>query len=236
MRWSGVVLIIFVMASTAWAQVGGTAGGTVVGVPVAATLAPIPYGFSNSVIDHNGRLLLFSVTYEYPTLTPGQAIPVRFPPTVKTRVTIIDNNVIKGDYTYGGSFQIIGVGRYAVYAINNDYQIGVMSAQAPFSMTRSLVAFGPLFPASQTLPSLDLSVPAEVKVSAVGDDGPGSAPDTIAIVESVPTPLILTPTGVPAGAVSPLPPTPVRQRTVEMFQYNGGQSFTPPTPVPIPIP
>ena len=98
MRLFSIVLIVFVMASTALAQTDPPAVGTVVGTPVAAGLAPIPYGFSNSVIDHNGRLLLFSVTYEYPTLTPGQATPVRFPPTVKTRVTIIDGNAIKGDF------------------------------------------------------------------------------------------------------------------------------------------
>ena len=117
-----------------------------------------------------------------------------------------------------------------------------MSAQAPISpisAVRQLVVFGPSFPASQKLPSLDLPLPAEVKASAVGDDAKG-APDTIAIVESVAIALWFAPpgavTGAPAGTVSPLPPTPMRQRTVEMFQYDGGAAFTPPTPVPIPIP
>src|SRR5438128_11014765 len=59
-------------------------------------VASIPYGFSNSVIDHNRRLIIFDTTYTYPPwlMPAGSMSPLsfRFPPSVKTRVTIFGND------------------------------------------------------------------------------------------------------------------------------------------------
>src|SRR5207237_2689892 len=116
--------------------------------------------------------------YEYPSLSSGQPVVFRVPPTVKTRVTIIENDgITKHDSTYNGSFQIVNAGRYAVYAIVTAYAASGTSMQAPIVITRSLVALGPSFP---TLPSIDVTAQAQVKVSTVGD---GTAPDMIAVVE-----------------------------------------------------
>ena len=227
MRWSTVVFLVFVTAGTAVAQVNDTAGTVVSRIPVVMPpIAPIPYGFSNSVIDHKGRLLIFDVTYEYPTLAPGQAVPFRFPPTVKTRVTIIENDgTTKHDSTYSGTFQVVGTGRYAVYAIVTDYGVSGTSMQAPIMITRRLVALGLPFP---TLPSIDVSTQAQVKVSAVGDDG---APDMIATVDSAPVPVMLPPTGI----MAPMPSIPGQPRMLQMFQFDG-TSFKPVTPTPVPVP
>src|SRR5207245_1812456 len=67
---------------------------------------------------------------------------------------------------------------------------------------RWLVPLGPSFP---NFPSLEVPSQAEVKVSAVGDDG---APDTIAFVDIPSSPRILEPT----GAVIPTA-VPTRLRT-----------------------
>jgi hypothetical protein len=152
------------------------------------TIAPvppvtsIPYGLSNSVIDHSGRLVIFDTTYTYPPLpmAPGtmSPLPFRFPPTVKTRVTIVGTNpAFKGDSEVDGFFQVVGVGRNAVYAIVSNYTVGVGTTQSPiaYSLTRRLVAIGPPFP---TVPSMDLLPRTDVKV---GDDG---VLDSIALIDT----------------------------------------------------
>src|SRR5438309_1479930 len=101
MRLIGIVSVVCLVAFAAAAQV----------VPVAA---PVFYGFRNSVIDHNGRVVVFDASYIYPPALAVDAIPVRFPPTVTTRVTVIESSAaIKHDAQYEGTFQIVGVGRYA---------------------------------------------------------------------------------------------------------------------------
>src|SRR5437879_4561606 len=214
MRWFAVPFIALFTANIATAQVDDAAAGASVGIPVGtpipvAPIAPVPYGLSNSVIDHNGRLLVFDVTYQYPSPLPGQPgqpVDFRFPPTRTTRVTIIESDASrKRDAQYPGAFQVVGVGRYAVYALVTDYIVGTMFAQAPISIARRLVALSSSFP---TLPSLDVPLQADVKVSAVGDDG---TPDTIALVDITPSPLIFDPTKetvIPAAI-------PTRQRTVQ---------------------
>src|SRR5215510_1915125 len=94
-------------------------------------------------------------------------------------------------------FQVTGVGRYAVYALVNDYVASATPTQAP-TFLRRLVALGPLFP---TLPSVDVPFQAQVKVSAVGDD---SALDAIAVVDNRPNPPILAP------ADTTMPSIPIR--------------------------
>lgn len=178
-------------------------------------VASIPYGFSNSVIDHNGRLIIFDTTYTYPPLPmPAGSmspLPFRFPPSVKTRVTIVGNDPApKRDSDVDGFFQVIGVGRYAVYAIVSNYAFaGVATTQSPIatSLTRRLVALGPLFP---TVPSMDLSLQTDVKVSLVGDD---SALDSVALIDTA------------------APNT----HTVQLFQSDG-KAFTHVTTAPVKIP
>ena len=215
MRWSAVLLIVFLSAAVGFAQIA----------------QPISYGFSSSVIDHNGRVLVFDGSYLY-TLPPVKdvvqpvAIPIAYPPTVRTQVTIIEADASsKQSAEYEGSFQIVGVGRYAVYAIVTNYSAATSSGQAPTS-TRQLVALGPVFP---TLPSIDVPWGTDVKISAVGDD---SAPDTIAFLPGVITPLAVSST----GTVLPVPPTPNLQRKVQIYRYNGGNSFSGPSTVTIPNP
>jgi hypothetical protein len=226
MRWFAVAFMVFVTAITAAAQVDDAAGGgsAAIAVPV-SPIASIPWGFSNSVIDHKGRLLIFDVTYQYPSLSPAQPIAFRFPPTMNTRVTIIESDASgKRDSSYSGAFQVVGVGRYAVYAVVTDYAVSATSAQAP-TVTRRLVALGPSFP---VLSSVDVPMQAQVHVSAVGDDG---APDTIAFVDSVPIPIRIA----PMDTIAPLPSTPTRQRTVQMLQFDG-TSFKALPPVTIAVP
>jgi len=199
MRLIAVVSVVCLVAVAAGAQV----------VPV----APVFYGFRNSVIDHNGRVVVFDVSYLYPPVLAVDAIPVRFPPTLTTRVTVIESSAAarKQDAQYEGTFQVVGVGRYAVYAIITNYPISTLLPQAAPSITRQLVAIGPSFP---TLPSVDIPLQSDVKVSPVGDDG---VLDTIAFVDNTITPLL----GVATGSVEPLPPTPVQRRTVQMYQSDG---------------
>ena len=212
MRWCLIVFVFSLSAVVAMAQVA-----------VAPAPIPISYGFSNSAIDHNGRVLIFDTTYSYTPLLDVQLIPVRFPPTVTTRVTVIASDASgKQDSQYDGIFEVVGVGRYAVYAIITNYAIVSASGQSPVSPTRQLVALGPSFP---TLPSVDIPLTATAKVSAVGDVG---APDTIAVVPNVITPLL----AVSTGTVLPLPPTPVQPRTVQMYTFDGkSQAFTALPPV-----
>ena len=218
-------LILFVAANTAAAQVDDP-GPVVEAIPAAIpTIAPIPYGFSNSVIDHSGRVWILDVTYVYPLpLANG----IRPSPTRTTRVTVIESDAkTKSTAQFNGTLQLVGVGRYAVYAVITDYPTLTTSARPaqPFGLTtRSLVALGSAFP---SLPSEAVPLQAEVKVSAVGDDG---APDTIAFVDTTAFPFILGPTG-----VTPTVTIPTRLRTVQMFQSDG-KSFTRLTPSPIPIP
>ena len=218
-------LILFVAANTAAAQVDDP-GPVVEAIPAAIpTIAPIPYGFSNSVIDHNGRLWIVDVTYEWAPLPNGFRSLTR-----TTRVTVIESDATtKRTAQFSGAFQIVGIGRQAVYAIVTDYATFPFAPSPqpviPAMVTgRWLVPLGPSFP---NFPSLEVPSQAEVKVSAVGDDG---APDTIAFVDIPSSPRILEPT----GAVIPTAVR-TRLRTVQMFQSDG-KSFTPLTPSPIPIP
>jgi len=226
MRWSTIVFWVFVTAGTAAAQVNDSGVTVVRSFPGVPPIAPIPYGLSNSVIDQKGRLLIFDVSFDYPSLSSGQPIAFRLPPTTKTKVTIIDSDgTTKHDSTYSGSFQVVGTGRYAVYAIVTDNAVSGTSTQVPLVITRRLVAVGLPFP---TLPAVDLAAQAQVKISAVSD---GAAPDVIATVNSSPVPVVLPPMGI----MGPLPSMPVQARTVQMFQFDG-TSFKPLTSAPVPAP
>jgi hypothetical protein len=239
MRWFAVAFMVFVTAITAAAQVGVVAsgvgevvGGGVRGILPVSPIAPIFYGFNNSVIDHTGRLLLFDVTYTYSSVPTGQPVVFRYPPKANTQVTIIesDGNTKRSPQPpFSGAFQVVGVGQQAVYAVVTDYSPITTSAQTP-SITRHLKALTPSFPTiNVSLPSID-DVPfqAEVKVSASGVAG---APDTIAFVDAVIAPAILG----PAATITSMPTMPIRQRTVQIYQFDG-TAFKLLTTTPITVP
>lgn len=136
--------------------------------------------------------------------------------------------MMKSGFDYDGSFQVIGVGRYAVYAISSTYSMVTSSTTSntvtatasattiAFVASRHLVALnanGGVLPQAQLLPSLEVPSRAEVKVSSVGDDG---LPDVIAFVDSVATPLIFPPIGTTA-----VPLMPVAPRTVRLWSFKG---------------
>src|SRR5438046_1425916 len=166
MRWFLAVFILFLAANTAKAQVDDPAVSVVNVIPIPT----IPSGAGNSVIDHNGRLFIFDVTFENTMILTTEGV-YRFARSAKTRVTVIESDgTTKRDGQYNGSFQIAGVGRYAVYAIVNDYAFSTATSQTPVPITiaRRLVALGPAFP---TLPSLDVPLSPDVTASAVGNVG-----------------------------------------------------------------
>ena len=217
MRLFAILFVILFAAITSAAQIAS--------FPAQVASFPVAYGFSNSVIGHDGALWIFDATYQYPppTLMPAQAIPVRFPPIVTTHITMVDSKGNKLDAPpHSGTFYVAGVGRYAVYAIITDYVVNTMGTQTPVTYTRTLVALGPAFPA--TLPSIPVPMQADVKVSAVGDDG---APDEIVFIDREITPLMLGPVTQAATSV-----TPTAQRTVQMIQSDG-KSFTSLPPITV---
>jgi hypothetical protein len=213
MWWRVLVCVLVIVAIAEAAQV---------------TSIPVPFGFSNSVIGHDGKLWIFDVTYQYSQVTPTETVATRFPPTTKTTVTQIESDASgKRSSQYDGSFQIAGVGRYAVYAIVTDSVAAPSSPNIPTSVTRHLVAMGSLFP---TLPSIDIPSQSDVKVSNVGDDG---TPDTIAFIDRVPAPLILS-TGAEVDPATTVASTAIQMRTVQMFRSDG-KSFVPLPTVIVPL-
>jgi hypothetical protein len=215
MRLFAILFVILFAAITSAAQIAS--------FPAQVASFPVAYGFSNSVIGHDGALWIFDATYQYPppTLMSAQAIPVRFPPIVTTHITMVDSKGNKLDAPpHSGTFYVAGVGRYAVYAIITDYVVNTTGTQTPVTYTRTLVALGPAFPT--TMPSIPVPMQADVKVSAVGDD---SAPDEIVFIDREITPLML---GLVTQAGDATSVTPMAQpRTVQMIQSDG-KSFTKP--------
>jgi hypothetical protein len=202
-----IVLLSIVLLMTSAAHAQTPAGvGTVLPVPI--PLPPIFSGFSNSVIDHTGNVLIFD--NGYPVLLAASLSPA------KTHVTVISaDGKTQNRYDYDGSMQILGVGDKAVYAFVNGF-VPSMTAPIGSTITRRLVALkvdasGGL-PA--TLPSIELSGNEDVKLSA----GSGAAgTDTIATIQSIFPPI-------PLGTVSPISRS---NHTVRLFTYDGGTLFVP---------
>jgi hypothetical protein len=208
MRRLVLILIVLSVASAAHAQViSSTLSG----------LIPAPfYGANNSVIDHNGNLLVFDVLYSSSMLIGPVAAS-----TMKTRVTVVSpDGTAQPPVEYPGTVQVIGAGWYAVYAILYTYP----GASAASTTTRSLVAFNvidgvPLSP----LPSIPAPTQAAVELSPARDN---TAPDLISFVDPRSNSLILTPM---AGATAPITP-----RYAQIIKYAGGASFVPGPRVPLP--
>jgi hypothetical protein len=216
-------------------------------------LSPIAYtGPATSVFDQNGNLMVFSVSYTYPN-TANQSTAMRFPPVVKTHVTVITVATgIATSFTYDGTFQIAGVGGQAVYAFVMTYPPttipappfpapggggnvpgtvsgggGTVVVPAPiaFTVNRRLVALNFLAGTlPMTLPSTDPLGYADVKISKSGDF---KGPDTIAVIDSAFLPPILT-----AGTTGSVSQT---SHSVRLFTFDG-KVFAPNKPTPIPVP
>jgi hypothetical protein len=218
--------------------------------------SPIAYtGPATSVFDQNGNLMVFSVSYTYPT-TANQSTAVRFPPVVKTHVTVITVPAgVATSFTYDGSFQIAGVGGQAVYAFITSYAPTTIPAPpiaAPggsggtvsagggtvvgggtvivptpiaYSLNRRLVALN--FIAS-TLPTTLPSIDALGYADVkISKSAVDPGLDTIAVIDSAFLPPILT-----AGTTGSVSQT---SHSVRLFTFDG-KVFAPNKPTPIPVP
>src|SRR5215471_6556701 len=109
MRRFVLIFLVFSVTSAAYPQTP-TGAGTVVS-PLPIPLPPIFSGFSNSVIDHTGNVLIFDSSY--PLLITGTLTRTTTP--AKTHVTVISSDgLTRNGYDYDGSMQILGVGDKAV--------------------------------------------------------------------------------------------------------------------------
>jgi|SRR5579883_1638867 len=165
MRRLALFLIVFSLASAAHGQVAST-GTIAVPVPQPIPLPPIFAGFSNSVLDQSGNVLIFDSSFSLLT---------------KTHVTVISSDGLsENSYDYDGSFQIIGTGRNAAYAVVSTFSTSSSTMPQRVSVSRHLVALrvvaGTL---PSTLPSVDVPTTDDVKLSAGSSD---NVLDTIAMV------------------------------------------------------
>jgi hypothetical protein len=194
------ILIGLATAGVGYGQVG-------VPIPVAT---PVPfYGLGNSVIDHNGNLIVLDLLYSYATSTTTGPIAVS---TVKTRVTVVaPDGTVKPPVEYPGTFQVLGAGWYAVYAILYTYPT-VSGGTA----TRQLIAFNivagvPLSP----LPTIDVPLRDQVQLSPARDS---TGSDIVSFVDPPADPRIASPIA----------------RLARIIKYAGGLNFVAGTPIPLP--
>ena len=221
MRFSILLLIVLSAPRAAYAQLSGTLGSYSPATPGQFGIAPVPYGPSTSVIDHNGNVLVFDVQYSY--VPPPAGAPASRPQLkTTTRLTVITpGGTALPPIQYDGAYQVIGAGWHAVYAITNTYLTGPTVSFAP---ARTLVAFNvtagvPLSP----LPTLEVPIRADVKLSAARDAG---SPDLISFVDVALSPLLFAPgTG---------PTIPAIQRFARIVKYSGAATFSAGTPIPLP--
>ena len=151
---------------------------------VAVPLPPVFSGLSSSVVDSNGNLLIFDNSFAVPLGVMATTF------SSKTHVTVVgpDGKTTNGT-DYSGAFQILGVGRDAVYALVSTFGTVTMSPIPAFS--RQVVALHVVagtLPAS--LPSIDVPMNDDVKLS------PGTAAggaDMIALVSNALPTLTATP-------------------------------------------
>jgi hypothetical protein len=223
-----LVFFMLTMAGLAYPQGMGVGSGTV-GTTAMPTIVPVPYyGFSASAIDHNGNLLVFDVMYSYPAAVPGQPTSVRTPPSVKTRVTVITGDGKKmNPVEYDGSCQVIGTGLHAVYTVvttTSTSSAGSPTTPLSITTTRRLVALNAVAGVlTASPPSIDVPLRAEVKLALATDN---AAADTLSIVDMVPNPMILVPTGATTA--------PTVQRFAQIIKYIGGAAFdTSIKPIPL---
>jgi hypothetical protein len=204
MKRLGMFSVLFFIASAAFAQ-------------VTRTSAPVSFGFSNSVVDLNGNVLIFDESFS----GLGTATPTSL--TEQTHVIVVssDGKNVNG-YNYNGSFAVLGVGQNAVYALVTTFTLASTTSAGTTTTTpvytRQLVALhvqgGALTP-STNLPLINVASNQDVRLSLAVGVG---QPDTIALISgnSVILPPIL-------GIASPVAGTP---HMVSLYTYNGGTAFT----------
>lgn len=209
MKRFGLLFVLFSITSAAFAQVST---GTVTALP------PIAFGFSNSVVDQSGNVLIFDESFVGPM---GATTPTSL--TSQTHVIVVssDGKTISGN-NYGGSFQILGVGQNAVYALVNTFTWGTGTGTGTTVMpvfSRQVVALHVVAGAlPATLPSIDVTSTQEVRLGlALG----ANMPDTIALVSG--NRFILPPILAAGGTPSPVAGTP---HTVWLYTCDG-LTFTP---------
>jgi len=182
--------LFFVLLSITSAAFGQVATGTVTPLP------PIAFGFSNSVVDQSGNVLIFDESFPGLMGRGSTTAPSSLTPQTHVIVVSPDGKTING-YTYPGTFQILGVGQNAVYALVNTFSMGTTTTGAPMPLfTRQLVALhvmpltwslpttlcAPDLSPAGCVPSINVASNQEVRLSlAVGANMP-PPPDTIALV------------------------------------------------------
>ena len=205
-----LLVILLLSASTVHAQSDGGQAGIVIGRPGA--IAPIPYyAPSGSILDNYGNLIVFDFIYTNPLILTGQTTPVRIPTIPRTRVNVVPpGGGAVATKEYAASFQIIGAGQWAVYAIGTVY---TLTSNNQVVSTRSLVAMdvgvgGAKLPADYSgFPSTALPIRGDAKLARSYD----GSPDTIYSVQPVNPPLMMM------GAASPV----ALPRIARIITYNG---------------
>jgi hypothetical protein len=153
---------------------------------------PYPYGTSVSAIDQFGNLLVFDTVYTYVSPVPGQPVT---PSAPKTRITVVPGNgqgtPLTKEYP-ATTFQILGTGQQAVYALAYAYTI----TNGKLTNTRTLVAInvgpaGVLVAADVSgLQAASLLPKGDAKLSRGAD---AHASDTISSVDPPTNPMSTTP-------------------------------------------
>jgi hypothetical protein len=114
-----LILVYVILAKVSFAQMTAMPGVGGAGDTVTGAVFPGPVGGTTSVADQSGNVIVFDQMYSYTTPHPVRGTrsePVRVIYAPKTRVTVITKN---GQFLtpreYPAVFQIIGIGRFAVY-------------------------------------------------------------------------------------------------------------------------
>ena len=214
-------------------SIAGTAHAQLVPLPPTVAAVPVIPAYSNSVIDHEGNVLIFDVFYSYAAQSANQAL-FRIP-IMSTHVTVITSKgESKKGFDFDGSLQVVGTGRRAVYAIVNSYTVngtislappvaassGGTSSVAvaavvplPITVNRRLVALSVIAGTlPSTLPEISPLGSAEVKVAAPGLE---TDADSIALIES---PLVAIPVPLAPTAAGTAPSV---AHAVRLFTFDG---------------
>jgi hypothetical protein len=194
MKRFGLLILLFSMTSAAFGQVG-----------TGVSITPVAFGFSNSVVDLNGNVLIFDESF--PLAAPaGADAPTSL--SLQTHVIVVsaDGKTVTGS-NYTGTFQILGVGQNGVYASVNTFTFGTASGTTtaiPIFSRQLVVLHVVAGTLPATLPSVTVASNQEAKLSLAVGTG---QPDTIALVSGntfILPPILAT----TLGATSPVASTP----------------------------
>jgi hypothetical protein len=180
MKYAALFLTVLLMTTAAYAQV--SVGGGIITLPTPGQgtgplSLPVLFPFSNSVIDHDGNVLIIE-TQLYGIFT-GMLAPS--PQSSKTHIAVVSSDgKTKNGYDYDGYFQVVGVGLNAVYAIETSI---------PATSTASVRRVVALRVVAGTLPTTLPSVPASGDVKLSPGTGSGD-PDRLALIDSVFLPVL----------------------------------------------